>query len=265
MSLLEEAKLLLRRHRIFPKKSFGQNFMVDSSMFPCLVEYASLNQNDVVLDIGAGLGFLTSFLAERCKNVVAVEADGRLVQVLREQLSGVANIQLIHGNVLEVIIPTFNKVVSFPPYGISSPLLSWLFGKDFDCAALIFQKEFAGRMVAPVGSEDYGWLTVVTYYYMDVELLDDVPRWMFYPQPEVDSVVVRLRPRKPHPFTLEDEALFTRLVQVLFTRRNRKVKNAVSSFVKDPKEAVKFLPFFDRRARELAPEDFGALANALSQ
>jgi 16S rRNA (adenine1518-N6/adenine1519-N6)-dimethyltransferase len=124
--------------------------------------------------------------------------------------------------------------------------------------------------VASVGSEDYGWLTVFTYYHVEVELLDDVPRRVFYPQPEVDSIIVRLKPRKVLPFKLKNEVLFKQLVRSLFTQRNRKVRNAILSFVKSmpamaTEEAVKLVeafPFCDKRVRELAPEDFGVLANA---
>jgi len=273
MSLLKRTKFLLRKYRIFPKKPLGQNFTVEPSIFQRMINYASLDLNDVVLDIGAGLGFLTRFLANKCKSVLAVESDARLVKVLREQLKDLPNARIIKGDVLKVQIPHFNKAVSIPPYRISSRLLLWLFNKNFDCAVLIFQKEFANRLVASVGSEDYGWLTVVAYHYVEVELLDDIPRWMFYPPPEVDSVIVRLKPKKPPPFTLKNEALFKQLVQSLFTRRNRKVRNAVSLFMKGTHaitagntiKIVDSLPFRDKRVRELAPEDFGALANALAE
>jgi len=271
MSLLKRTKFLLRQHRIFPKKRLGQNFMVDPSIFKRMTDCASLSRNDVVLDIGAGLGFLTRFLADKCEEVLAVESDSRLVMILREQLRGLPNIKLIEGNVLKVQMPQFNKVVSIPPYHISSSLLLWLFNKNFECAVLIFQKEFANRLVASVGSEGYGWLTVFAYYHVEVELLDAVSRWMFYPQPEVDSIIVRLKPKKPPPFTLKNKVLFKQLVQLLFTERNRKVRNAVLPFVKGThvttaENAVKLadsLPFHDKRVRELAPEDFGALVNAL--
>jgi 16S rRNA (adenine1518-N6/adenine1519-N6)-dimethyltransferase len=270
MSLLEKTKFLLRQYGIFPKKRLGQNIMVDPSIFKSMAVYASLNQSDVVLDIGAGLGFLTRFLAEKCKRVLAVELDSRLVKVLREQLKDLPNVEIIEGNVLKVQVRQFNKVVSIPPYNISSSLLPWLFNKNFDCATLIFQKEFAKRLVASIGSEDYGWLTVVTYYYFEVELFDDVPKWMFYPQPEVDSIIIRLKPRSSPPFTLKNETFFQQLVQKLFTQRNRKVRNAVLPFIKSIygtlESAVKMadsLPFHDRRVRELAPEDFGELTNAI--
>ncbi len=227
-----------------------------------MVNHAKLCDGDVVLDIGAGLGFLTRFLASKCKSVLAVEFDVRLAKVLREQLGGLANVQIMEGDILRVKIPEFNKVVSIPPYHISSRLLLWLFHKNFDYGVLVFQEEFADKLVASVGSDEYGWLAVFAYYYMDVELLDDVPKWMFYPQPAVNSVVVLLKPKKPQPFTLKNEELFKRLVRSLFTQRNRKVRNAISCFLKSERSEM-VVPFCDERVRELAPEDFGALANAL--
>lgn len=273
MSLLGKTKFLLRRYRFSPKKRLGQNFMVEPSVFQCLANYASLSRNDVVLDIGAGLGFLTCFLAEKCKCVLAVESDSKLVGVLHEELRDLSNVKLIEGNVLKVQIPQFNKVVSAPPYYISSSLLLWLFNSNFECAVLVFQEEFADRLAASVATKGYGWLTVVAYYHLEVELLDKVPKWMFYPQPEVDSIIIRLKLRKPPPFVLKDKALFKQLVQAVFTQRNRKVRNAVLPFLKSKhvmtvEKAVKLadsLPFHDKRVRELAPEDFGALANALAK
>lgn len=245
--------------------------MIESSIFNCMADYASLSRDDVVLDVGAGLGFLTRFLADRCTRVLAVESDSRLVKTLRDQLKDLSNVEIIKGNVLKISALHFDKVVSIPPYHISSPLLLWLFDKSFDRGVLILQKEFANRLTASVGSENYGWLTVVTYYHAEVELLNDVPKWMFYPQPEVDSMIVRLKPKKPPPFNLKNKALFKQLVQALFTRRNRKVRNAVMHFLKRTQatatknmvEIAKSLPFQDKRVRKLAPEDFGALANAL--
>ena len=272
MSFLEKAKFLLRRYRIFPNRLLGQNFMVESSILQSMADYASLNQGDVVLDVGAGLGFLTRFLSNRCGSVLAVESDACLVKILREELNDLSNIRVIEGNVLKASVPQFSKVVSIPPYNISSRLLLWLFAKNFECAVLVVQKEFADRLVASVGSEDYGWLTVFTCYHVEVELLDDVPKWMFYPQPKVDSIVVRLKPWKMLPFELKNEVLFRQLVRSFFTQRNRKVRNAVLSFMKGmsavaAENSVKLVgdfPFADKRVRELAPEDFGVLANVLS-
>ena len=268
---LQETKSLLQDHRIVPNKLLGQNFIVDPSIFPKLSEYASLNSNDVVLDAGAGFGFLTRFIANKCNAVVAVEKDPRVVEVLREQLKALTNVTIVEGDVLKVAVPDFNKAVSIPPYYLSSHLMMWLLDRSFKCALLILQKEFADRLIATVGTENYGWLNVVTYHRVEVELLDTIPNWMFHPQPKVDSVIVRLKPWTASPFSVKDEALFRRLVRWLFTQRNKKLGNAVVPFIKidrkvDKLEAEKIacdLPLRDKRVRELSPKDFGALADAL--
>jgi 16S rRNA (adenine1518-N6/adenine1519-N6)-dimethyltransferase len=245
--------------------------MVDTSIFPLLSNYASLDKADVVLDAGAGFGFLTRFLAKNCKTVIAVEKDPHIAEVLREQLRGAANVTVIEGDVLKVALPEFNKVVSIPPYYLSSRLVAWLFERKVECAVLILQREFAGRLVAAVGSEDYGWLTVVACHNAEVELLDAVPKSLFYPPPEVDSVIVRLTPWKAAPFEVKNAAFFMRMVRWLFTQRNKKLRNALPPFIKStlnaPKEDAEKLacafPFCDKRVRELSPPDFGVLANAL--
>lgn len=272
MSLLEKAKYLLRTYRILPKKSLGQNFMIEPAFFSRMTDSVSLGKNDIVLDMGAGLGFLTRFLANKCKAVLAVEADPTIECLLREQLTDLSNVKVIAGNVLKIAVSSFNKVVSIPPYNISSHLLLWLFNKRFDSASFIFQREFADRLVAPTRSEEYGLLTVFSYYYVTAEFLDTVPKFAFYPQPKVDSIIVSLKPRGNRPFALKDEASFRHLVQSLFTQRNRKVRNAISPYLKDvysmsketAAKTAQALPFHDKRVRELTPEDFGVLANALA-
>jgi len=269
MSLLQKTKYVLRHYRVFPKKRLGQNFVVDNALLERMISYASVGEEDTVLEVGAGLGFLTELLSEKCKRVVTVEIDSRLVRILKDRLGGLENVDLIEGDVLKVSVPHFNKVVSTPPYSISSPLLFWLLERKFDCAVLAFQKELAERLVAPVGSKDYGRLTVNTYYRAEVEQLDYVPRNMFFPPPEVDSMIVRLRP-KPPPFQVKNKKAFSELVRVLFTQRNRKVRNAVIPFLQkrgitgpDATRIADSLLFHDKRVRELAPEDFGALTNEI--
>jgi len=234
-----------------------------------MIAYADVNCNDVALEVGAGLGFLTRILSLRCKKVIAVEVDSKLVTVLCSQLSGLQNVELIEGDVLTANIPSFDKVVSTPPYSISSTLLFWLLEKPFKLAVLAFQEEFARRLTATVGSKDYSRLTVSTYYRADAELLDKVPRNSFYPPPDVDSVVVRLKPR-PVPFRVKNEKAFFELVQTVFTQRNKKLRNAVLSFIikrglgkAEAQRLANTLTFHDKRVRELAPEDFGDLTNEI--
>ena len=262
---------LLQKHGITPNKLLGQNFMIDHSLFPMLINYAAITHNDVVLDVGAGFGFLTRYVADKCKAVIAVEKDSNVAKVLSAQAKDLTNVIVINGDVLRVALPAFNKVVSLPPYYLSSQLVTWLLDHSFECAILVVQKEFARKLVAPVGSDEYGWLNVITYPYAKAELLDDVPKWMFYPQPEVDSVILKLEPSSGPSFVVKDIAFFRRLTKWLFTQRNKKICNSLASFIKSEnkldniqvEKVVNALALKDRRSRELSPKEFGELANAL--
>ena len=268
-NLLQRAKHFLRLYGVSPKKRLGQNFTVDIDILQRLVSHASLTKDDVVLEVGAGFGFLTPLLSVACKKVIAVEVDSTLTNFLRKQLRSLQNVELIEGDVLKVSLPPFNKVVSAPPYSISSPLLFHLLENKFDSAVLILQKEFAERLAASVGTKDYGRLTVNVYYRADVELLDLVPRTMFYPTPDVDSMIVRLKPRAA-PFHVDNEAMFFELVRTLFTLRNKKLRNALIPFLyqhelsrENAAELADSIIYSEMRVRELAPEDFGILSNEL--
>jgi 16S rRNA (adenine1518-N6/adenine1519-N6)-dimethyltransferase len=271
MSLYQKTRHLIRDYEISPRKRFGQSFMVDEHFLRLMIAYAYLSPSDVVLEVGAGFGFLTRLLAQKSGRVVAVEVDARLVRALRSELEGFGNIELIEGDVLRTEVLPFGKVVSNPPFSISSPLLFWLLSKPFNCGVLTFQREFARRLNAPVGSRDYSRLTVATYYHSEVEVLDNVPRGAFYPQPDVDAAIVRLKPRKSPPFGVKDEKVFDEVVRTLFSQRNRKLRTAILPLLHkqgltraEASEKVALLPFYEKRVRELAPEDFGALANELS-
>jgi len=268
---LEETKQLIRTHRIIPNRLLGQNFMVEPSFYGKLCVYASLGVSDVVLDAGAGFGFLSRFLAAKCKAVIAVEKDPQVAKALREQVKGIGNVTVIEGDVLTAVLPEFNKVIAIPPYYLSSHLVEWLLERNIACAVLVVQKEFANRLNAAVGSDDYGWLTVLTYQHAEVELLDAVPKGMFFPQPKVNSVIVRLKPRSKSLFKVKDEAFFKQTTKWLFTQRNKKLGKALVPFFKtnlrlSKQEAEKIavaLPLHDKRVRELTSEQFGALADAI--
>jgi 16S rRNA (adenine1518-N6/adenine1519-N6)-dimethyltransferase len=268
---LEETKQLLRTYRISPNKLLGQNFMVETSLYKKLCGYAALESSDVVLDAGAGFGFLARFLAKNCKSVIAVEKDRQVAEVLREQTKEIGNVTVIEGDVMKATLPNFNKVIAIPPYYLSSRLITWLLERKVDCAVLILQKEFAVRLVASVGSEDYGWLTAVTNLQAEIQLLDSVPKQRFYPQPEVDSIILSLKPWIKKPFEIKDTIFFKQMVKWLFTQRNKKLGKALTPFLRSAlklskEEAEKLahtLPFHDKRARELSPKNFGELANAI--
>ncbi|HIE14190.1 TPA: ribosomal RNA small subunit methyltransferase A [Candidatus Bathyarchaeota archaeon] len=270
MSLLNEVLKVVRYYGIHPKKRLGQNFLVDSDVLDRLVKCAMLTSKDIVLEIGAGLGFLTEVLAGRCGHVIAVEIDSRLVKILKKRLSQKENVSILHGNILTLDIPRFNKVVSTPPYSISSPLLFWLLERKFELAVLTFQKEFADRLTASVNDRNYSRLTVTASYKAYIRTLDYIPKDSFWPVPEVDSIIVEIKPREEPPFKVDDERFFFKVVNFLFSQKNKKVRNSLILFLRSYglKRSLCFqiaesTPFQERRVRELAPEDLGLIANVL--
>jgi 16S rRNA (adenine1518-N6/adenine1519-N6)-dimethyltransferase len=267
----EQVENLLSSHHINPKKLLGQNFMINTSLFSKLSEFAGLNCTDVVLDAGAGFGFLTRFLSNESEAVIAVEKDAQIFKVLKEQVKGLSNVTVVEGNFLEVELPKFNKVVSIPPYYISSAMITWILSRHVDCAVVIMQKEFGDKLVAEVGSEEYSWLTVLSSQHAKVEILAPVPKDMFYPSPSVDSVVLRIIPYSNKLFEVKNEILFTSLVKWLFSQRNKRLSNAILPYLKsnfnlDRREAeniARSLVYSGTRVRELLPKEFGAIADAL--
>jgi len=242
-----------------------------------MVDHAHLSREDVVLEIGAGIGNLTMLLAQRAGKVISIERDRRFVRVLCEQLRGFSNVQIVQGDALRIELPKFNKVVANLPYGISSDITFRLLKHKFELAVLMYQQEFAKRLVAKPGSDDYGRLTVDAYYRTQVELLDEVPPEAFVPQPKVTSAIVRLRPREP-PFEVKSERVFSNVVRALFQHRRQRVRNALyHSF--DEVFPKRHLSKFERRALideklpqdiaearviDLEPEKFGTIADCLS-
>ncbi len=246
--------------------------MIDDHYLRLLSSYAELKASDIVLEIGAGLGFLTQLLARKASKVIAVESDPRLIRVLQDELAEFHNVDLVEGDILQVTAPPFNKVVANPPFSISSPILFWLLKKTFDRTVLTLQKEYAIRLNAAVGSREYSRLTVSVYRHANAELLDIVPKEAFYPSPQIDVQIVRLVPHKEPPFEIKDEEIFDNTVRVLFTQRNRKVRTVVKRFFHrrisgDIDEAGGQLStsLLARRVRELTPQDFEMLANELSR
>jgi len=267
----DQIERLLQQNKISPNKGLGQNFMIEPLLYPKLCTYAALGESDVVLDAGAGFGFLAKYLSGKCKAVLAVEKDPQVASALRSQVKCLSNVTVIEGDVLKAALPPFNKVIALPPYYLSSQLVTWILERKVGCAVLVVQKEFAQRLIAQIGSEEYGWLTVVTAQKAESQLLDKVPKEMFHPRPEVDSVILSLKPYTAKPFEITDEAFFLRLTKWLFTERNRKLAKALTPFLKSnlklDKQAAENLAqnqrHHEKRVRELAPNEFGELSNAL--
>lgn len=263
----EDPRAVLARLGVRPSKSRGQHFLVDARVAARQLEHAALRSTEVVLEIGPGLGVLTRRLVERAKHVIAIESDRRFVEYLRRS---VPEAEIVHGDALKVDWPDFDVMVSNLPYQISSPLTFRLLGTAFDRAVLMYQREFAKRMVAAPGTSDYSRLSVGVYVRATCTILDRVPRNAFHPQPKVDSALVRLEPR-PAPFAIADPDAYDAVVAALFEHRRKTVENGLrlswSSFAATPEaleDRLKHLPFRGRRVEELRPEEIEIVARAIA-
>jgi len=230
MSLLFEVKKLLKKYDIRPKKRISQNFVICPHLISKIVDCANIESNEIILEIGAGLGFLTRKIAEKAKKVIAVEIDEKLVYVLKELLKDFNNVEIIQADILKLNMISVDKIISNVPFHISSPLLFKMAEEyHFKQAVLTLQKEFVDRMLAKPGSRDYGRLTVTSKFFFSIELIDRIPKECFYPSPEVDASLIRIYKNKLLPLNPLDK-FFLELTRFIFTQRNKKLKNVLPKF-----------------------------------
>jgi len=239
------------------KRRKGQNFLVNPDVIEHIAEYACLTKSDRVLEIGSGTGSLTRVLAERAGFVFAVEVDPELATELHGKFD---NVQVIRGNALKVEFPDYNKVVSNLPYQISSKIAYRLLTRPFEVAVLMYQREFAQRMLTRPGDSAYGRLAMIMGHFCFVEIIEMVSRWAFNPAPEVESSLLKLKPRKNRPDV--DAVQFMRLVEKLFANRRKKVKKVLSVLgVSEQKLAGIDPSLLDRRPEELWPDEAASLVD----
>lgn len=260
---INEIRALLDRHRFRFSKSMGQNFLIASWVPEDIAESAGLDENTAVLEVGPGIGCLTRELSMRAGKVVSVELDKALKPILAETLSGCENVALVFGDVLKQDIPALMKesapdmryaVCANLPYNVTSPLLTAFIEADcFESITVMIQREVARRICSGPGSADYGAFGIFVQWYMDTELLFDVPPSCFIPQPKVTSSVIRLSRRDSHPAEAEDEKLMFRIIRAAFNQRRKTLVNAVSSQVsevnKEQLESILSKLGFDTRIR----------------
>ena len=213
-----------------PSKRLGQNFLLDQSIASEIVSSIRPSETDTVLEPGPGHGTLTRLLREKAGKVVAVEKDPFLVRELRQTFKDHPNVIVVEGDVLKISpLPDFNKIVSTPPYYLSSKLALFLSKSKFDVAGIVFQKEFGERLLAEPGTKEYGRLTVSVRRRLSIEKIRGIPRTSFHPRPKVDSILLRL--------TLQEavrklnEPLFEEIVRGVFTQRRRVLKGALLHFL----------------------------------
>jgi len=263
----EEVKSVLESMGKRANKRLGQNFLLDESVVRRQVQLAGLTPGDTVLEIGPGLGVLTEEILSTGARVVAVEQDAAFCRFLERRFG--RRVSIVQADAVKAFLPSFNKVVSNLPYQISSPIVFKLLEAGFDVAVLMLQREFADRMVAAPGSAEYGRLSVGVYYRAASEIAFNVAPSSFWPQPKVDSCVVRLVPKDP-PFRPRDERLYFEVVKAIFSHRRKKVSNSLSVdpavaglMTEEVKRGLPSLPHASRRAGELSPEMICELADAL--
>jgi len=234
---------LLKRHNLHPRKRFGQNFLVDGNTLAKIVAAGELGPGGVALEIGAGLGVLTSALAEAVTEtgrVVSVEVDTDLLPALAETVGDKPQVQVVTADALALDWPAFldahfpenvkPAVVANIPYNITSPLLTTLSEQHgrFSRIVLLVQKEVAARLGAKAGTPDYGSLSVFVQYHAQVETIGMVSRRVFFPPPDVDSAVVRLTPHAAPPVDVPNEAQLFAVVRAAFGQRRKALLNALS-------------------------------------
>ena len=261
-----------------PKRSLGQNFLTDDTLFEHLVDLSGVGKDDAVLEIGAGAGGMTKALSARCRQVIAIEVDETLLPILRVALEKCKNVHLVHGDVLRLNLPELTTplgpfhIVANIPYYLTTELMTLLLSGDMpiQSISLMVQKEAAQRMVAKPGEEGYGMLAVRAQFFYDPQIMLDVPACMFTPPPKVDSAFVVMPRRECPPVEVQDENLFFHVAAAAFAMRRKTMENnVIASFRVSREEAKEWLSQCGipdgARGETLSLQDFALLSNVLAK
>lgn len=272
-------KDIVQRYGFKFTKSLGQNFLINESILDEIVESADMSDDDVVLEIGTGIGTLTSKLCERAKKVIAVEIDKNLLPILQETLSDFDNITIINKDILKIDINEeltnlgINqkiKVVANLPYYITTPIIMKILEEkvNVDCMVLMLQKEVANRINATTSTKDYGSLSIAVQYYCDTDIVCKVPKNSFIPEPNVDSLVIKLSVNEKRKVDIEDEDLFFKIVRGSFSKRRKTILNSLAGYenLVDKEKIEKILEKANidtkRRGETLSIYEFAILTKA---
>jgi 16S rRNA (adenine1518-N6/adenine1519-N6)-dimethyltransferase len=263
---------------IKPKKSLGQNFLIDKNIQKKIIRACNLSKDDIVLEIGAGKGDLTALFAQSVKAVYALEIDMRLYPLLEQVLGAYDNCRVIKCDILKFDLSRFLqdnqikqkiKVIGNIPYYISSPIIEHLIGyrQDISCAFITVQKEFGRRARAVAGSKEFGSFSCFVQYYARCRILFEIKKNSFKPAPNVDSCFLLLEFRD-HPLVIvQDEEMFFKLIRTAFNQRRKTLRNSLDGFL--PQDKLE--QFFDTtginknvRPEDLSLEQFARLSNFIN-
>lgn len=259
--------------RIHAKKRLGQNFLTDKNIREKIIKSIGLAVSDTVLEIGSGRGEITSLIAEKAGFVYALEIDSQLCKILEEKFFNINNIKIIPADILKFDFNKFFKSVKSPvkivgniPYYITTPIIERIieYRQKINCAYIMVQKEFAQRAVSTPGSKSHGSLSCFLQYYINPEILFSISRSCFWPQPKVDSCILKLNMRAEPAVKVSDEELFFKIIRAGFNKRRKTLRNSLKDII--PQE--KLQAFFEQynidkniRAERLSLTDFANLAN----
>jgi dimethyladenosine transferase len=229
---------IIQKYNFNFQKKFGQNFLIDTHVLNKIISGADIHSDDCVIEIGPGIGTLTSLIAANAKKVIAVEIDKNLIPILEDTLKEFENITIINEDILKLDISNlalqYNegkaiKVVANLPYYITTPIIMGLFESHvpIESITVMIQKEVADRIQAGPGTKNYGALSLAVQYYSKPELIANVPQNCFIPRPGVGSAVIKLNAHKKAPYPVDDEALLFKLIRAAFMQRRKTLQNSV--------------------------------------
>lgn len=274
---------VLQKYEFAFQKRFGQNFLIDTHVLEKIIAAADITKEDMVLEIGPGIGTMTQYLSQAAREVVAVEIDRTLLPILEDTLSDFPNVTVINEDILKVDIEKlamdYNggrpiKVVANLPYYITTPIIMGLFEKKIplDTITIMVQKEVADRMRTGPGSKDYGALSLAVQYYAKPRIVANVPPNCFMPRPKVGSAVIQLERYQKPPVEVRDEKLLFQLIRASFNQRRKTLANGLKnaaelSFTREQvEEALKNCGFpLSVRGEALSLEEFARLSDELSE
>lgn len=281
MSVLEETKYLMKKYKIKANKSLGQNFLIDDTVIEDIVSGANIGEDDMVIEIGPGLGSMTALLVERAKKVICVELDKKMIEILNDRFIAYNNIELINDDVLKLDLNNLIKqekeqnqikevkIVANLPYYITTPIIMKLLEENLDIESItvMIQKEVADRLIEIPSGKNTGAITYTVYYYCESEKIREVENTCFIPMPEVTSEVINLKLRKEPAVKIENKKVFFNIIKSAFMQRRKTLLNALvnTGVFKSKEEGIEILKKLnlkeDIRAEKLTIEDFARISN----
>lgn len=227
---------IIQKYNFAFQKRFGQNFLIDGHVIGKIIRAAEITKDDVVLEIGPGIGTMTQYLAEAAGEVFAVEIDKNLLPILAETLAEYDNVTVVNEDILKVDIATLTggrpvKVVANLPYYITTPIIMGLFENHIPATSItvMVQKEVAERMQAGPGGKDYGALSLAVQYYAEPYIVANVPPNCFMPRPNVGSAVIRLTRHSEPKIVVKDEKFMFKLIRASFNQRRKTLQNGINN------------------------------------